>query len=179
MLEQIGDALLAVVSGGATGILGSAVQSFTNYKTKQLEGEQEKYRLQHDERMVDLETTKEVTIKEQERQMQNDTNTHNLQMASYTHDARSYMPDSGAPGWIIALLGLVDVLRGLVRPSLTAYSAVAVTMILLKTNEMLDSTQGMTMEQLLPVANNVWTMVLYVSTTIFFWWFGQRPPKAR
>ena len=179
MLEFIGDALAAVVSGGATGILGSAVQSFTNYKMRKLEGEQEKYRLEHDAKMVGLEADKEISILQQEQAMQYDTNTHNLQLASYQHDRRSYMPDKDAPAWIIACLGLVDVLRGLVRPALTAYCAVAVTIILVKTNSLFKTAGAMSVEQLLPVATNVWTMVLYIATTIFFWWFGQRPTKIK
>ena len=52
MFEWLSDALMAVVGGGATGILGSAVQSLFQYKTKGLEIQQEKYRLDHDANMV-------------------------------------------------------------------------------------------------------------------------------
>ncbi|AYA63840.1 hypothetical protein [Alteromonas sp. RKMC-009] len=177
MIEWLGDTLMAVVTGGATGILGSAVQSYSNYKNKQLEAEQENRRLEHDAKMVQLESQAQINISQQEAAAQAEQSAFVMQTASYGHDARSYMPDTGAPAWIIAALGVVDVLRGLIRPGLTAYFAVAVSFILFEANGLLSDIDGITATERLATTTNIWATLLYVATTIFFWWFGQRPPK--
>ncbi len=176
MMEFLGDALTTIVSGGVTGILGSAVQSYSNYKMTQLAGEQEQKRLEHDKEMVRLETEAQVTIAQQERAAQNDLYQQNLQMASYNHDRATYMSGNNAPAWILALLGLVDVMRGLVRPCLTTYMAVVVGVILYESNALL-SNATMTSEETLAITSDIWQTIMYLATTIFFWWFGQRPPK--
>ncbi|MBU2978994.1 hypothetical protein [Alteromonas sp. C1M14] len=177
MLDWIGDTLTAVLSGGATGLLGSAIQSFSNYKTKQLEFEQENIRLAHDAQMVQLEAQASISISQQESAAQTEKSAFELQTSSYSHDVRSYMPDVGAPSWIIAALGIVDVLRGLIRPSLTAYMAVAAAVILASANSLLGDLDQIAAAERLQTATNIWATMLYVATTIFFWWFGQRPPK--
>lgn len=177
MIEWLGDALMAVVGGGATGILGSGIQSFFQYKTRVLDIEQENARLAHDAAMVEKEANANLLILKQEASTQADNNAFAMQTISYDHDKRQYMPDSGAPTWIIAALGVVDVIRGLVRPSLTVYVAVAVTIILIEANALVESVDGLSSEVKLTAAMEIWRMVAYIATTIFFWWFGQRPPK--
>ncbi len=177
MIEWIGDALMAVVGGGATGILGSAVQSLFQYKTRALDIEQENVRLAHDAKMVELESTANLRILQQEASAQADSNAYAMQTVSYEHDKRQYMPENGAPTWIIVLLGVVDVIRGLVRPSLTVYVAVAITIILVEANALVESVDGLGEDVRLAAAMEIWRMVAYIATTIFFWWFGQRPQK--
>ncbi|GEA06237.1 hypothetical protein KUL42_09980 [Alteromonas sp. KUL42] len=177
MFEWIGDALMAVVGGGATGILGSAVQSYFQFKTKVLENEQENIRLAHDAKMVTIEADANLRIAQQEAAAQADNNAFIMQTASYEHDKRNYMPENGAPTWIVAALGIVDVIRGLVRPSLTIYVAVATTIILVEANGLIESVNGIGADVRLNAAMEIWRMVAYIATTIFFWWFGQRPPK--
>lgn len=177
MIEWIGDALMAVVGGGATGILGSAVQSLFHYKTRALDIQQENVRLAHDAKMVEVEATANLRILQQEASAQADNNAYAMQTVSYDHDKRQYMPEHGAPTWIIAALGVVDVIRGLVRPSLTLYVAVAITIILVEANALVESVDGLGAEVRLTAAMEIWRMVAYIATTIFFWWFGQRPQK--
>ena len=176
MIEWFGDAITTIVSGGVTGILGSAVQSYSNYKMKQLEGDKETKRLAHDKEMVALEAQANISIAEQERSAQNDLYQQNLQLASYQHDAAKYLTGDKAPAWILALLGLVDVLRGLVRPCLTTYMAIVVTFILVEANTLLGNA-SLSTEQAVTITGDIWQTVMYLATTIFFWWFGQRPPK--
>lgn len=177
MFEWLGDALMAVVGGGATGILGSAVQSFFNYKTRILDNEQENIRLAHDAKMVTIEADANLRIAQQEAAAQADNNAFIMQTASYDHDKRQYMPEKGAPTWIIAALGVVDVIRGLVRPSLTIYVAVAITIILVEANGLIENVDGLGADVKIKAAMEIWRMVAYIATTIFFWWFGQRPQK--
>lgn len=177
MFDWIGDALMAVVGGGATGILGSAVQSFFQFKTKLLDIEQENIRLAHDAKMVEIEADANLRISQQEAAAQADNNAYVMQTSSYEHDKRQYMPESGAPTWIIGALGAVDVIRGLVRPSLTLYVAVAITIILVEANALVESVDGLGEDVRLAAAMEIWRMVAYIATTIFFWWFGQRPQK--
>ena len=177
MFEWLSDALMAVVGGGATGILGSAVQSLFQYKTKGLEIQQEKYRLDHDANMVKLESEANLSIASQEAAAQADNNAFVMQTASYGHDKRQYMPDTGAPTWVIGALGIVDVIRGIVRPALTLYVAVAITTILVEANALISKVDGLDVELRLSAAQEIWRMVAYIATTIFFWWFGQRPQK--
>ena len=176
MIDWLGDALTTIVSGGVTGILGSAVQSYTNYKMVELQGKQEDKRLAHDKDMVKIEAEANLSIAEQERSAQNDLYQQNLQLASYQHDKATYVAGNTAPVWIVALLGMVDVLRGLVRPCLTTYMAIVVTFILFEANTLLGDASVST-EQAVNLAGDIWQTVIYLATTIFFWWFGQRPPK--
>jgi hypothetical protein len=69
------------------------------------------------------------------------------------------------------------VIRGLVRPSLTVYVAVAITIILVEANALVESVDGLGEDVRLAAAMEIWRMVAYIATTIFFWWFGQRPQK--
>lgn len=84
-----------------------------------------------------------------------------------------------APATVGFLMGLVDFLRGIVRPGMTLYLCVLVTYMFMWVKD-LAGTYGvkMTPEQVLELMTHIVATILYVFSVCTLFWFGTRPPKS-
>lgn len=171
---MLGQILTAILGGGATGLLGTALTTYLDHLNKKLE-------LEHQERMAQVELArfeKEAELRlaqsqvEKEKSVavakieaeQTEAEAHTqAQVASYEHDKASY-----GVRWL-------DIFRGLVRPVLTLYLSLVCTIMYVRLEQQLAGEQMVTPELSMAVVQTI----LYVWTTAALWWFGSRPKSKR
>lgn len=162
----------SVLSGGLTGLLGAAITKFSEYKTKQLDIEQLKLKHLHEAAMKELDAS--IMQKEYEARMQiaeveaqalvesEDSRafakSYDMEPERYSNPAKS----SIAQNWALVVL---DFVRGIVRPGLTIYLCLIVTIMYAKAS-------GSAVSE--AVAMEIVQTVLYLCTTSILWWFGAR-----
>lgn len=183
MLELIGTAASAILGGGATGILGAAVQRYADYKGRQLDLQAQASKQAHEVAMREADArimaqewaarTQVATIEGDAREVEADAKTL---AASYQmepqHYSGSVKPTRGQ-GWLLVLL---DVLRGVVRPGLTIYLCVLTTQIY---NELAGQVGPLTADQRYETTKLIVGTILYLFTTVTLWWFGTRSKGAQ
>lgn len=193
MLDLIGALVSSILAGGATGLVGVAIQRWADYKNKQLDLQLEKQRgdlelakRDKDAVIMEKEWAGRTRVAEVEGAAAMDTAESQAFAASFQHDKATYSDGvlDKLRGWwgqlLRFLLGLVDVIRGIVRPGLTIYLCVITTMIYDDAQRRMGS--DLTAAQALELVKMIVATVLYLTTTCVLWWFGTRnrqaPPKA-
>lgn len=171
------DSILSVVSGGATGLIGTAVQSIYQYKTRQLDIDLEKTKAANEieKQKLDIEMQKQewasrTQIAQVTTQGEVDKADAAALVASYDMEPQQYSEKSlltHGQEWIMVLL---DALRGIIRPGLTIYLCVVVSLIYFQTRGLIDTNQGDAFALLEKLVNTI----LYVTTSVILWWFGSR-----
>lgn len=173
-------ALMSIVSGGATGLLGAAFGHITDYYKAKLAAKQEAARLENqlERRKLDLQRA-QMEIDGALRVSQTEGETAQRLAAwkglsdSYDSDAARYATGDPAKssGWFI----LVDVVRGLTRPGVTWYMAALVTYMFVRFVQLVGGLeQAVSHEQMLAIVSQIVNSVLYIATTCTLWWFGVR-----
>jgi len=178
MLELLGTVFGAIFSGGATGLLGVVAQRFADYKNKQLDMELEKQRQANavELRRVDAEImAQEYAAKAQIVTIQTEgiTEVANAEAFAKSYDMEPKMYTTGnlTPNqrWVMVFL---DALRGSVRPVLTIYLCVLITLVYMQARTLLGSTIDVL--NAMELVKLVVGTILYLGTTCVLWWFGSR-----
>lgn len=180
MLELLGTIFGSIFSGGATGIIGVALQRFADYKNKQLDAQLEAQRAQNelDKRKLDLEITgKEwagrVQVAVTEGESAKDVAASQAFATSLLREPERYSSTQGLTSgqqWILVLL---DAARGIVRPLLTVYLCALTTYVWYQVRTVL-SQQNLDAAAAMQVWQLVVGQILYLTTTCVLWWFGTR-----
>lgn len=189
MLELIGTLVSSILAGGATGLLGVVAQRWADYKNKQLDlalekqrGELELAKRDKDAVIMAQEWAGRTRVAEVEAGAVVDTAEAQAFAASFQHDKATYSDGvlDKLRGWwgqlLRFLLGLVDVIRGIVRPGLTIYLCVITTMMYADAQRLVGA--GLTAAQALELVKMIVATVLYLTTTCVLWWFGTRNRQA-
>lgn len=170
ILSSFSNLLTGGLAGGITGIIGSATSAFANYKMKKLEYEQEvkMKKLEMDAMKVQIEVAKAkvegmINLAEQETLKE-----------SYKSLNKAYFKSSyfdSLPNWskplIAILFAFLDVIRGIVRPSITIYILALITWVghtTYKSNPTAFATSASLLVEI----------ILYLAVTIISWWFSDR-----
>lgn len=187
MGELLGQGLLAILSGGATGLLGVIFQRiFDHWKNKQ-ELDKLKAQQDHEEKMkrIDIELMKEewaqrVKVAQVEGETARDVADANAFAASLTSEPKRYSEGVKAGKVGGFLLILADVLRGTVRPGLTIYLAWIATSLYIDSRRALDLAQvtlelgSFDLPAVVDMHRQIVFTLLYLFTTCCLWWFGTR-----
>lgn len=187
MGELLGQGLLAIVSGGATGILGVIFQRvFDHWKQKQ---ELDKIKAIHAHELAmkraDAEIMKEeyaqrVKLAQTEGETAREVADSQAFAASFQLEPKRYSEGVKAGKIGGFLLILADVVRGVVRPGLTIYLAWIATALYWDSQKML-SGSGFEAKLLVSMHQQIVFTLLYLFTTCVLWWFGtrNRQPQPR
>ena len=179
-MGELFSGLLAIVSGGATGLIGVVAQRlFDHWKLKQ---ENDKLRLIHehergmkklDAEIMMQEWTQRVKVAEVEAAGKEAVADSQAFAASFALEPKRYAEGVKTGKWCGAFLILADVLRGIVRPGLTLYLAWIATALYNDSQALL---QGSRLEgtTLVAVHQQIVFTLLYLFTTCVLWWFGTR-----
>lgn len=157
--------LTDLMFGGLTGLVGGIAQKVADYKTKKLELEmmQKKTEAEIALRRVDAEImAQEWAARTKVAEIETASEDFKASFNEPTLYSEKVAPSKNQ-GW---LLVLVDFLRGFVRPFLTLYLVVVVTVMYLRT-------EGGTIN-----AQSVVDTILYLAVTACTWWFGSRGTNA-
>ena len=193
ILEIAGSVLTGVMSGGATGLIGIALQQWGDIKKRA-----------HDLDVLKQQhlQTKELKELDNQRDLQMATmsaesaeSLANIQVAarveeinsedyraSMASDRATYLSPEAQKHWfVIGMMAVVDFFRGMIRPGATIYSLVLLTMLLFWVHDMWSrSLIKITDADANRLALEVVMTVTYLVTTLTTWWFGRRaetPPK--
>ena len=171
------ESVLSVFSGGLTGLVGTALQSYYTYKSKQLD--------------IDLEKNKaanEIELRKIDIQMQAAEWASRTQIAQITADgetdkadaailAASYLTEpqqyseksllSHSQEWVMVFL---DAFKAIIRPSLTVYLCILTSLIYAQTRGLITTNQSDSFALLQKLVDTI----LYLTTTCILWYFGSR-----
>lgn len=181
-MGDLASGLLAVLSGGATGLLGVVAQRlFDHWKLKQ---ENDRLRIVHEHeiamRKVDAEIVREeyagrIKVAEKEGEAIVGKADAEAFAASFQTEPKRYSEGVKVGRWGGFLLVLADVLRAVVRPGLTVYLAWIAT-------ELYDQSQALMAildlaqqtERVAKLHEQIVVTLLYLFVTCVTWWFGTR-----
>ena len=181
-MGELFSGVMAIFSGGATGILGVVAQRlFDHWKLKQ---ENDRLRLEHpfeiEKRRVDAEIMQQewaqrTKLAQVEGETAREVADAQAFSASFALEPKRYAEGVKVGKWGGLMLVLVDVLRGIVRPGLTVYLAWIATQLYLDSARLqaqLDA--GAQGAQLMQLHQQIVLTLLYLFTTCVLWWFGTR-----
>jgi hypothetical protein len=168
----------SVVSGGVTGILGSAITGVMDYKNKQLQYKHELDMEQAARATMEAEWAQRAKVAEIEGQTKVETAELEAFSESIRSDKATYSDgiafDKIRGGWFYALLMvLVDFLRGIIRPASTILFIVMTFVMYFSLKRKVDLA-GVEPTALMDLFNQVVTVTLYLASTTVCWWFGAR-----
>lgn len=198
-MDLITTILGGVFSGGATGLLGLLLQRWFDQRKAQTDLQLVQLQLASAER------TRQIELQAQERMAAKAADVQALQAtldaqareaeaaersyaASLAADAPRFTTPAAQEGTgrshavVRVLMAIVDGVRGLMRPAMTTYSLVLLTMVFWWVRELYQRAGlAMTPEQIHQLAMQCVGTVFYLATTGYVWWFGVRPaqPPAR
>ena len=202
--DVIGSIIGGVFSGGATGLIGIALSMIGEAKKRQTDLELAK--LQHAQtlelRRLDIEQQArmaEMSAASAERLAEINAEARASESASADYQAslkadkatyvsegalRISKADGGftrfVKGSVLGGLGLVDVLRGLIRPAATIYSMILLTLLFIWVRDIYArSAVVMTQEQAHKLTMDVVDTITYLATTVCVWWFGVRGQQKK
>ncbi len=174
--------LETLLSGGATGLIGSAISNIVDiFKERQ----QQKFELE--KRRLDIEQIdKEQQFQLEQTTIEKEAEIEGAEMdlieKSYEHDAARYSAGLKIKNtWLKASLIIVDIIRGLVRPVMTAVMLYVLWETRLEVKGVLDAAgvQGLDVDQALNIYQSLVDAIVYLALTAGFWWFGTRPMKKK
>lgn len=168
----------SVVSGGVTGVLGSAITGIMAYKTKKLDYEHELAMEQAARETMKEEWAQRTKVAEIEAGAKVETAELEAFGESIKADRATYSDgiafEKLRGGWIYALLMvLVDFLRGIIRP-MTTILFITMTFVMYATLKTKVDLAGGDPKALTDLFGQVVTVILYLATTTVCWWFGAR-----
>lgn len=169
---SLGDAIGAIMSGGLTGLVGSAITAFSEIK-------KQKMLLAHEEKMEELsiqamklEAEANLKIVEVETEGKISEADAKALVESYKSDRETYSKNVSKGKISGFLLVLVDVLRGLIRPVITFYFTVLISILFFRFYNLYGRLNDLSKSA--EILDNIVLVILYVGTTCILWWFGTR-----
>ena len=186
MFDVLGTLITGVLSGGATGLFGVLIQRYFDLQHKKQEIEQFRLQLANNIELAKMESERAVRVSEiglEGVQAQADAS---IMTASFRHDNANYL-DAQAQrrtgfvgGLVTFMMAVVDFLRGILRPGMTAYLCALVTVMFLWARDLAEKHgYHLSAEQAYSLVLQIVATILYCWTTATLWWFGTRPPKFK
>ncbi|MFW5499604.1 MULTISPECIES: hypothetical protein [unclassified Maridesulfovibrio] len=176
---MIADALLSIVTGGATGLLGSIFTGVFSYFEDKRKNAHEIEMRKLDMKEMDKEWEYRQRAADREAETRLEESADDLMELSYQHDSSSILDGHDLPGWSVWLLIPIEALRKLVRPGLTVF---LIWLVWTTRCEVLDvikqsNISVMDPKTALGIYQQVINTILYCATTALLWWFGTRKKK--
>lgn len=185
--------ILESILGGLTGLFGNVVTGFINYKTLKIKNE-------HEVAMLKAETeamTKEAEMQIQVAKVKTEGEIELADTQAYIESQKAGREKHFSDRWIDKLLdikgkwriitfpaavfiafmfGLVDWLRGFMRPALTIYLTGMSTVITWMAWNILQEygIEQISMQEAIGIYNQVVSIIIYLTVSCVTWWFGDR-----
>lgn len=196
MLETILGILGSAAGGGFIGLIGTTLKGYQEYKDRQAQRQheremrvldQEDMRLENELAIMQTEAefSGKVALANIEGAIARDVAAAELQGKSYDNDNATYSKGvtahlTGFFGVLMrAMLVMVDVARGLMRPGITVYLLVIESLICWMLYKLLLKFDMLQVEHALPLFNTVIYSIVFLTATAVTWWFGSRPNQQR
>ena len=172
MFESVVSGLGSIIGGGITGLVGAGLTAWTEYKKQESLFTHEEKMAELDQAMTKLEIQGRLRIAETESNALQEVAASKALQVSYDADRAQYATGrtAGNSKWFV----WVDVIRGLVRPTLTLYMMLVVTLIYWHIMALVGGIEGLDSTQAYGMLGGIIDSLLYITTTIVLWWFGSR-----
>jgi len=185
MLEII----TTLLGGGLTGLFGSVITAFSNYKMQKIKNEHEIAIITAESNAIVVESQAQIVVQkakiEEEIQVAEvEALKESYKDQSTTLFDKSYMQSLMGSKWfswigaIIAFMfGLVDFMKQACRPVLTYYLVGASTWITVIAYKLLQEAMGQTplaLDKAYDIFNQVTYLILYLTVSCVTWWFCDR-----
>lgn len=175
-----GDIIGLVFGGGATGLIGSAVNRYFDLQKAKQDMELAKITFAHeieskqvDFQIMQVEWDGRNKIAVTEADGRSDVADSQAFAASFSTDKATYSNTSklttAQNSWMI----FVDGIRGLIRPGLTAYLSAVSTAIWMQQGALL-KLQPIPVDAAVNIYQQSTAMILFLTSTCVTWWFGSR-----
>jgi hypothetical protein len=151
------DIVLGLLTGGATGLIGTALSGVMKFFNMKQEQAHELKVMEMELRQMDKEAEIALSIEEKKQEGKEAEAAWRGLEASYREAGQRW--STGDSGWIV----FVDVVRGLMRPLLTLLLVVLMGVIYFTLGADKPSMQ-----------DQIIATVLYLATASVLWWFGSR-----
>lgn len=174
MLEFFGEAMGAILSGGATGLLGSVLSIWGEHQ-------KQKEMFRHTEKMAEITAANmrlEAELHLKQIQVEGAVKIDEIESRAFSEsfamDKATYY--TGPLGAVArGFMVLVDVIRGLIRPLMTIYLMALTTLIYIEVRAILGGIEGgMSGEGAAMLLSQIIMVILYLTSTVVLWWFGTR-----
>jgi len=169
-MSLLADLVLSVVSGGATGLLGAGISLVGDYFKQKMIFAHEAKMTELEQKTLEIEYSGKARVADIEAEGARDVADSEALAASHASDRAAYSKKDSY------FLVFVDFIRGMIRPSITVYLAVIVTLMYLDARAVLDQ-MGTTVlgpEKVYGLLETITISILYITTTVILWWFGTR-----
>lgn len=191
ILGFIGTGGFSAIFGGITGLVGTYLTKREerlareqDLKMQQLQNEHELKSKEIDIQIIDKEWEgrNQVAISEgQAREAEADAEAF---AESFKLEPKQYSDPEKRSWFVRFILGILDFVRGLMRPALTIYLCVLTSKIYWTLVEMIEELNLLpTAEQINLTHSLIVNTILYLFTTCVTWWFGtrnkQKPPVVQ
>ena len=179
---SIGSILLSVISGGASGILGGAIQSVFSFlgKNQELKGKELDHKFQIDlvhanAEVMTQEWAQRAKVAEIEGETAKDVEASKAFAAGFASEPKMYsehVQPTSAQGWMLIAM---DLFKAIIRPALTLYLCAVATMMYIEAKGLLVLYgKAMSVDQAFDIHQAVAGTLLYLFNTCVCWWFYQR-----
>lgn len=169
----------SIFSGGATGLIGVAIQRWADYKNRQLDIQIERERRETeiakrkaDAEIMSAEWNGRLRVAQAEGETAREVADAQAFSQTLWKEPERYSVGKFTHGqqWVLVLL---DALRGAVRPLLTIYLCALTTYVWVQVRSLVAS-ESLDVQAALEVWKMVVQNILYLTTTVVLWWFGTR-----
>lgn len=174
-MDWITNFLSSAAGGGLFGVIGSGLTLWAEQAKQKALFEHQREMRKIDIHELKLEADKAINIAKVEAVKSVEVAASEALSKSFSNDRRAYH-SSGESAWFV----LVDVLRGIIRPSLTFYSALLMTWLAFKVYALLNLTPAILDTQtLFMLFQDLVNGIVFVCSTVILWWFGSRPRSPK
>lgn len=163
--------ITSAVSGGLVGLIGTTIKQWQERKERESDRAHDLAMRKLDQEDMRLEA--KLALEQTEAEFAGKE-----RLASYDNDRATYIQGIPKSGFIQALLTLVDVIRGLMRPTITGYLLIIESIIMFKLYVMMDGVEGMTTSSVATLFGQIVQSIIFLTSTAITWWFGSRPNQA-
>ncbi len=177
--------LTSIVSGGLTGIVGAAISRYADYKTKQLDIETERLKLENeiklrhiDERIMEKEWDARDRIANVEADGRTDVSDSAAFAVSLNSEPKMYSNPKKTTAVANTFMVFVDCVRGLIRPVLTIYLCGVTTAVYMQAGTIIKN-QPITIDQSVEIYQQISATILYLTNCCVLFWFGTRPKDQK
>jgi len=172
--------LLSIVSGGATGLLGSVLSRLFDLLTVREKNKFEIKRLEAEREYLKMEIDRDVVVAKTEATARMEVAASEAFAKSFEADRAAYIPKGVKLGKVSTfMLVVVDCVRGSIRPLMTVYLCALTTCIYFQLVKELNIIDQMTAIQIIKIVDKIVNTLLYLTITAVTWWYGSRPKKDK
>ena len=177
MLNILGNIFGALGGGAITGLIGTGLTAFIEYKKQKLLLEHEERKMKIEQETMKLEWEGKVTIADREAAAQENVAESEAFGKSFEADRARYLtqiPQGKLGVFTVIAFTIVDFVRGMTRPSLTAYLCGLTTWIAYEVFILTGGFESLSQTQAFTLLSQIIYVILYLTTTAVLWWLGTR-----